>query len=329
MSALVGSGSNLSWQARYKHKIRSAEEAVSVVNSGDSVYIQSNAAAPTALINALTGRADELAKVQIYHILTLGQAPYADKKYAGIFNVHSLFIGSNLRHSINEGRGDYTPVFLSEIPSLFSREILPVDVCFIQISPPDVHGFCSYGVSVDCTIAARKKAKITIAEVNEQMPRTLGRSFVHVDKIDYLVPTDRPLPEHTTAQSDDVERAIARHVSELIEDGATLQMGIGAIPNAVLDFIKSRRQLGVHTEMFSDGILDLVETGVITNELKTVLPGKIATSFCMGSRRLYDFIDNNPQFEFQPSDFINDPFVIAQNHKMTSINSAIQIDLSG
>lgn len=329
MSALVGSGSSTSWQTRYKHKIRTAEEAVSVVRSGDSVYIQSNAAAPLPLINAMVARADELAKVQIYQILTLGTAPYADKKYAGIFNVHSLFIGSNLRESVNEGRGDYTPVFLSEIPSLFLREILPVDVCFIQISPPDAHGFCSFGVSVDCTIAARKKAKITIAEVNEQMPRTLGRSFVHVDKIDYLVPSDRPLPEHTAKSSDKVEEAIARHVSELIEDGATLQMGIGAIPNAVLDFIKSRRQIGIHTEMFSDGILDLIETGVVTNELKTVLPGKIASSFCMGSRRLYEFIDNNPQFEFQPSDFINDPFVIAQNHKMTSINSAIQIDLSG
>lgn len=320
---------NSDWKTRYRDKIRTAAEAVTAIKSGDAVYVHSNAAAPIPVLDAMVERASELRHVQIYQILTLGLARYAEEKYQESFRLHSLFIGSNVRDAVNKGRADYTPVFLSEIPNLFASEILPVDVALIQVSPPDAHGYCSYGVSVDCTIAARKKAKITIAEVNEQMPRTLGRSFVHVDRITYLVPSNRPLPVHESMDSGEVETAIAKNCASLISDGATLQMGIGGIPDAVLKNIADRKNLGVHSEMFSDGVLDLIESGAISNDLKTVLPGKIATSFCFGTKRLYDFIDNNPLFEFQPSDFINDPFVISQNYHMTSINSAIQVDLTG
>jgi 4-hydroxybutyrate CoA-transferase len=320
---------NSDWKTRYRDKIRTAAEAVTAIKSGDAVYVHSNAAAPIPVLDAMVDRASELRHVQIYQILTLGLARYAEEKYQESFRLHSLFIGANVRDAVNKGRADYTPVFLSEIPNLFASEILPVDVALIQVSPPDAHGYCSYGVSVDCTIAARKKAKITIAEVNEQMPRTLGRSFVHVDRITYLVPSNRPLPVHESLDSGEAEAAIAKNCASLISDGATLQMGIGGIPDAVLKNIGDRKNLGVHSEMFSDGVLDLVESGAITNDLKTVLPGKIATSFCFGTKRLYDFIDNNPLFEFQPSDFINDPFVISQNYHMTSINSAIQVDLTG
>jgi acetyl-CoA hydrolase len=318
-----------SWRQKYSHKICKPHEALAHLKSGDSVYIHSNAAAPVVLLDAMVARAADLRNVQIYSILTMGDAAYSRPEFKDSFRVHSLFIGANLRNAVNEGRADYTPVFLSEIPGLITDGTLPVDVALIQVSPPDSHGFCSYGVSVDCSIAARKKSKIVIAEVNEQMPRTLGRSFVHIDRLTYLVPSDRPLPVHVARTAGPVECAIASNIAGLIEDGATLQMGIGTIPDAVLQFIGDRRDLGIHTEMFSDGVIDLIERGVITNDKKTVLPGKVASSFVIGSQRLYSYIDNNPRFEFQPSDFINDPFIIAQNHKMTSINSAIQVDLSG
>ncbi|HEY9785737.1 MAG TPA: acetyl-CoA hydrolase/transferase C-terminal domain-containing protein [Candidatus Obscuribacterales bacterium] len=318
-----------SWYSEYKRKLTTAEEAVAVVKSNDSVYIHSNAAAPAVLIDALVGCAGSLRNVQIYHLLTLGSAEYALPEYKDSFRTNALFIGPNVREAVNEGRADYTPVFLGEIPSLFLDGTLPINVCLIQVSPPDAHGYCSLGVSVDLTIAARKCAKVVIAEVNEQMPRTLGRSFVHLSRIDYLVESNRPLPELIMEEPDEVENAIGKHVASLVEDGATLQMGIGAIPNAVLRALGDKRNLGIHTEMFSDGILPLVEAGVINNDAKTVLPGKIAASFVMGSRRLYDFVNNNPLVEFQPSDFINDPVIISQNYKMTSINSAIEVDITG
>lgn len=318
-----------SWIKDYQSKVVTAENAIRHIQSNQSVYIHSNAAAPLPLIDALVARSHELKDVEIYHILTMGPAAYTAKEYKDSFRVHALFIGSNVRQAVNEGRASYTPVFLSEIPLLFLSGKRPLDVCLIQVSPPDQHGYCSFGVSVDCTLAARKAARIVIAEVNKQMPRTLGRSFVHVSRLDYIVETDRPIPEHSSKTPGDVSRAIGQNVASLIEDGATLQMGIGEIPDAVLRCLMDKKDLGIHSEMFSDGVLDLVEAGVITNDCKTVLPGKIAVSFVMGTKRLYDFVDNNPLVEFQTSDYINDPAIIAQNNKMTAINSALQVDLSG
>lgn len=317
------------WIDDYQSKVVSAKQAVAQIRSGDSLYIHSNAAAPLPLIDALVQRADTLRDVEVYHILTMGPAPYIEPKYCHSFKLNALFIGKNVREAVNAGRANYTPVFLSEIPGLFLSGRLNVDVCLIQVSRPDSHGYCSYGVSVDCTIAARKRARLVIAEVNAQMPRTLGRSFVHVSKLDYIIETDRPIPTHESIESDEVATEIGRHCATLVEDGATLQLGIGAIPDATLHFLFGKKDLGIHSEMFSDGVLDLIEAGVITNDCKTVLPGKIAVSFVMGTKRLYDFIDNNPLIEFQPSDFINDPNIIAQNYKMTAINSALQIDLTG
>ncbi len=317
------------WMAEYRAKVTSAEKAVESIKSGDSIYVHSNAAAPEVLINALVGRSQELRNIEIFHLLTLGNAPYARPELSNSFRVHALFIGPNVRDAVNKGYADYTPVFLSEIPGLFTSGTLPVDVCLIQVSPPDAHGYCSYGVSVDCTIAARRKAKIVIAEVNSQMPRTLGRSFVHVSRINHFVETDRPLPELAPEEPSAVERTIGEYVASLVEDGATLQLGIGGLPNAVLGNLRHKKDLAVHSEMLSDGIVDLIECGVINSSLKTVMPGKVVVSFVMGTRRLYDFADNNPLIEFQTSDFVNDPFVIAQNHKMTSINSALQVDLTG
>ena len=318
-----------SWQERYQRKIVTASEAAQKLTSGDAVYIHSNAAAPASLIEGMLARAPHLRDVTILHLLTMGRAEYARKEFGESFRVHALFIGENVRKSVNEGRADYMPVFLSEIPALFERDIVPVDVCMIQVSPPDAHGYCSYGVSVDCTIAARRKARIVIAEVNKQMPRTLGRAFVHVDKFDYVVECDRELPELLAEAPTSVEEAIGRNVASLIEDGATLQLGIGSIPNAILLQLGDKRDLGIHSEMLSDGVIDLIEKGIVTNDAKTVLPGKIAVSFVIGSRRLYDFVNDNPLFEFQTSDYINDPFIISQNHKMTAINSALQIDVTG
>lgn len=317
------------WQSDYARKLTSAAEAAKAIQSGTNVYVHSNAAAPEMLIGAMVGRAHELKDVTVLHILTLGKAEYASKEYANSFRVHALFIGPNVREAVNEGRADYMPIFLGEIPRLFEAGDIPVDVCLIQVSPPDAHGFLSYGVSVDCTIAACKKARIVIAEVNKQMPRTLGQAFIHVSAIDRIIESDHPLPELLPIPPKAIEEAIGENVATLVEDEATIQLGIGAIPNAVLKHLASKRHLGVHSEMLSDGIVDLIEQGVVTNEAKTVLPGKVAVSFVLGTRRLYDFIDNNPLVEFQPSDFINDPFVISRNHKMTAINSALQVDITG
>lgn len=317
------------WHEDYRCKLTTAEEAVRAIKSGDGVYIQSNAAAPLSLIDAMVASADRLQDVEIIHLLTFGEAPYAKPEYSKSFRVHALFIGPNVRDAVNEGRAHYTPVFLGEVPHLFASRAVPIDACLVQVSPPDAHGFCSYGVSVDCTLAARKQARVVIAEVNRRMPRTLGRSFVHVSRLTHIVETDRPLPEHVSPVPSNVERNIGKYVASLVEDGATLQVGIGGIPDATLAFLYDKKDLGIHSEMFSDGVVDLVEAGVVTNDMKTILPGKIAVSFVFGTKRLYDFVDNNPSVEFQTSDFINNPNIIAQNYKMTSINSALQVDITG
>ncbi len=318
-----------SWQQDYARKLTTAEDAVKTIKSGDTIYIQSHAACPERVVDAMVKRADSLENVKIVHLITFSKAEYAKPEYAGSFTAHSLFIGPNVREAVNAGRADYVPIFLSEIPSLLESRQLPIDVCFLTVSPPDSHGLCSYGTSVDCTFAARKHARVVIAEVNKQMPRTLGRSFVHVSKLDHIIEVDRPLQELIPAIPSAEEEDLGRFVAELVDDEATIQLGIGAIPNAVLKFLGGKKNLGVHSEMLSDGIVDLIEQGVVTNDAKTVLPGKVAVSLVIGTKRLYDFFDNNPLVEFQTCDFINDPFVVSRNHRMTAINSALQIDLTG
>ena len=306
-----------------------AEEAVRIVRSGDRVFVHGVAATPHVLLDALVARASELQDVEVTHLHTEGPAPYAAPEMAGHFRTNALFVGANVRDAIAEGRGDYLPVFLSEVPALFRRGVLPLDVALVQVSPPDAHGFCSLGVSVDVARAAVQAARRTIALVNPQMPRTHGDGLLHVDTLDALVWSDRPLPEIHAAVPTPTEAAIGRFVAGLVEDGATLQMGIGAIPNAVLAALGGHRRLGVHTEMFSDGLIPLVEAGVVTGEEKRVHPGKIVAGFVMGSRRLYAFVDDNPAVAMLDIGYVNDTAVIRRNPKVTAINSAIEVDLTG
>lgn len=306
-----------------------AEEAVKVVRSGNRVFVHGAAAAPHGLLRALTARAPELRDVELVQLHTEGPALYADPSLAPSFRVNNFFVGANTRQAVEEGRADYLPVFLSEIPLLFRRGILPLDVALVQVSPPDRHGFCSLGTSVDIALAAVETAKYVIAQVNPNMPRTHGDGIVAVKDIDALVSCDEPLPEAPQPPLGEIELAIGRHAASLIEDGATLQMGIGAIPDAVLASLGSHRGLGIHTEMFSDGVVALVQKGVITGEHKKVLPGKIVAGFVKGTRALYDFIDDNPQVAMLDIGFVNDTSVIRRNPKVTAINSAIEIDLTG
>lgn len=310
-------------------KLVTAEEAVSVIASGDHVYIQSVAAAPQRLIQAMTARAPELRGVEIIHLHTEGSAPYASAEYRESFGTRALFIGANVREAVAAGNADYVPVFLSEVPLLFRRGIQPVEVALIHVSPPDRHGFCSLGVSVDATRAALDVARTVIAQVNPNMPRTHGDGQIHVDDIDFGVEVSDPIPEHHPTELTELERAIGRNVAELIENGATLQMGIGAIPDAVLASLGSHADIGIHTEMFSDGILDLVERGVITGRLKRTHPGKIVGGFVMGTRRLYDFIDDNPEVALLDIAYVNDTEVIRRNPRVAAINSAVEVDITG
>ncbi|MCL7964843.1 MAG: 4-hydroxybutyrate CoA-transferase, partial [marine benthic group bacterium] len=303
--------------------------AVSVIQSGNRVFIQSVAAAPRLLIEAMTARAPELRDVEIVHLHTEGPAPYAAPEMRDSFRVNALFVGANVRDAINSGESSYIPVFLGETSNLFRRGILPLDVALIQVSPPDKHGFCSLGVSVDCSRAAVQAAKFVIAQVNPNMPRTHGDGVIHIDKIDAFVDGDEPLHEVPPPQYGDVEKAIGRYCAELIEDGATLQMGIGAIPDAVLAALGGHKNLGIHTEMFSDGAIDLIESGVINGLNKRSHPGKVVATFVMGTRRLYDFIDDNPQVAMLDVGYTNDTAVIRRNPKVTAINSAIEVDLTG
>jgi 4-hydroxybutyrate CoA-transferase len=313
----------------YQSKLTSAAQAVSHIRSGDGVYIHSNAGAPPALIAAMTARAGDLRGVQIYQLITLGTAPYADPGMEASFNVHAMFIGPNVRAAVKDGRADYTPIFFSELPDLFYSGRLKVDVCLIETTPPDADGNLSMGVSLDCTLAARKHSRLTIVQVNRHMPRTHGKSRLHVSEVDFIVEADHALPNLHITPVGSVETGIAANVASLVEDGATIQMGIGAIPNAVLLALHDKNDLGVHSEMVSDGIIPLVKSGVVNGKRKTVLPERIAVSFMMGSQELYDFVDDNKMIEFHPSEFINDPQIISQNYRMTSINAALQIDLTG
>jgi acyl-CoA hydrolase len=306
-----------------------ALDAVSTIKSGDRVFVHGVAAAPHILLDALVSRAGELRDVEIVHLHTEGPAPYADPQYAESFRVNAFFVGSNVRDAVNRGDGDYIPVFLSEIPALFRKGVLPLDVALVHVSPPDSHGFCSLGVSVDIARAAVDCAKIVIAQVNPRMPRTIGDALVHINDIDAIVDVDISLPEVNPPQLSDTDRAIGQHIAELIENGATLQMGIGSIPNAVLASLHSHEDLGVHTEMFSDGLIDLVDKGIVNGRKKVKHPGKIVAGFVMGTQRLYDFVHDNPQVLMLDIGYVNDSAVIRRNPKVTAINSAIEVDVTG
>jgi acetyl-CoA hydrolase len=321
----------MSWQSIYQSRVTTAEEAMKVVQSGQRVFLTGNVSIPKNLLGALVKRAPELENVEICHALTIGSADYVAPELAGHLRVNTLFIGGNVRKAVQEGRADFTPVLLSEFTLLFKNNILPLDVALVHVSPPDEHGFCSLGVEVGLTKTPAESAKIIIAEVNEQMPRTLGDSFLHVSRLNYVVPVDYPILELAMGEEGDMEvvEKIAGHIAELIPDGATMQMGIGAIPDAVLKYLFDKKDLGIHTELFSDGVIDLVEAGVLTNARKTIHPGKIVAGFLIGTRRLYDWVDDNPLIELHRTEYINDPFVIAQNYRMVAINSAIEIDLTG
>lgn len=310
-------------------RIMEPAEAVRLINSGDRVYVHGAAMVPTSLVDALVARATELTDVEIMHLHTEAPAPYVDPHLAGHLRHNALFVGANVREAVNDGRADYTPVFLSEIPSLITDGTLGIDVALVQVSPPDQHGFCRLGTTVSDARAAVDSAKIVIAEFNPRVPRTLGNSAVHVSQITVGVEVDRPLPQHPIQPFGPIEQAIGEHVAKLVPDGATLQMGIGTIPNAVLAALKEHHDLGIHTEMFTDGLIDLIEAGVITNRDKSRFVGRVITSFAVGTQRLFDFVDGNPFVEFHPSDIVNDPIEIRQQSQMVAINSAIQIDLTG
>jgi 4-hydroxybutyrate CoA-transferase len=306
-----------------------ADEAVALIRSGQRVYIGGGCGVPQPLLAALVARAPALRDVEIIHMLTAGEDPTAAPEYQHSFRHNALFVGANVRRALHEGRADFTPVFLSEIPRLFRSGELPLDVALIQVSPPDQHGFCSLGVEVGCTLPAAQLARTVVAEINEQMPRTLGDSFIHVSQLAACIESDRPLPEAPQGATDPVAAQIGQQVAELIPDGATLQLGIGAIPDAVLRCLTHKRHLGIHSELCADGIIDLVEAGVIDGAAKTLHRGKIVVGFLLGTRRLFDWVHNNAMVELHPTDYVNDPFVIAQHRQMVAINSAVQVDLTG
>ncbi|MBV9241562.1 MAG: 4-hydroxybutyrate CoA-transferase [Acidobacteria bacterium] len=310
-------------------KTTTAEHAVQCINSGDRVFIHSVAAAPQTLIKAMMARAPELRNVEIVHLHTEGDAPYAKAEFSESFHVNAFFVGANVRGALQEGHADYIPVFLSEVPALFRKGVLPLDVALLNVSPPDKHGFCTLGVAVDVARAAFETAKCVVAQINPHMPRTQGDALIHVNDIDFMVEVDEPLHEVQMPQLTEEDRAIGRHIAALVEDGATIQMGIGSIPNAVLAALGDHKDLGVHTEMFSDGVIPLVENGVINGRLKVKHPGRMVAGFVMGTRKLYDFIDDNPQVLMLDIAYVNDTAVIRRNPKVTAVNSAIEVDLTG
>ena len=319
----------MSWTNVYNRRVTTTNEAVKYVQSGMRIFLTGNCSVPQEVLAALVARAPTLENVEIIQVLSIGNTEYVSPEMVGHLRVNTLFISDNVRDAVNQGRADFTPTHLSEIPRLFSSGVLPSDIALIQVSLPDEHGYCSFGVEVGVTKTAAQSAKIVIAEVNPQMPRTLGDSFIHVSKIDHIVPVNYPLPEVAMGEPTELSKQIGQHVAGLIENGSTLQLGIGAIPNGVLHYLRDKRDLGIHSELFSDGVVDLYEAGVITNEKKTLHPGKMIAGFLLGTRRLYDFVDNNPVVELHPTEYVNDSYIIAQNDKMITINSAIEVDLTG
>ena len=327
--ALFPKTGSMNWKEQHHRRIQSAAEALRCVRSGMRVYIQPGCAEPETLVEALIQRAPFVHDVQVVHLLTMGRADYVAPAMAGHFRHNAMFIGANVREAVNDGRADYTPIHLSEIEGLFESGAMPIDVALVQVSPPDAHGYCSYGIGVDITLTAVKHAKHVVAQVNDQMPCTYGDSFVHVNHFDAMVDSSRPLCELPKLEITALHKAIAQNVAGLIEDGAVLQTGIGGIPDAVMPFLMDRRDLAVHTELVSDGVIPLIEAGVITGERKNFKPRKIIVGFALGSKKLFEFLDNNPLFEFHPTSYTNDPILIARNDNMIAINSALQVDLTG
>jgi acyl-CoA hydrolase len=320
----------------YRHKYSTPEEAVKVIESGDRIYIQSGCAYPQRLVEAMTERAPDLHDVEICHLMVFGEAPYMKPEMEGHFRHNGFFLGGNTRKHVNAGKADFMPIFLSEIPYLIKHNTKhKVNVVLIQVSPPDMHGFCSMGVAVDCTKAAVTVADHVIAQINPRMPRVHGDSFIHIDDIDYAFEYEQELQElpgmHAVKDPEEqkIFQKIGQNIADLIEDGSTLQMGIGAIPDAVLGLLGDRKDLGIHTEMFSDGAIPLIESGVINCDKKTLLRGKMVTSFVLGSHKLFEYIHENPFVEMRTTEFVNDPFTIARNDKMIAINSALQVDMTG
>jgi 4-hydroxybutyrate CoA-transferase len=319
----------MTWVNDYKKKLVTAEDAVSVVKSSDRVYISGNAATPYVLMNALASRKDELEDVELVHVLLLGEDPLSKPEMESHFRHNSLCVGPADRKAINEGRADYIPIFLHQIPGLIYSGQMPLDVAMLHLSPPDEHGFMSFGVEVLASKAAAEKAQIVIAQVNEEMPRVLGDSFIHVSRVHKIVEISEELPQLERSPFTEVERKIGHFIAELIEDGSTLQLGIGGIPDAVLSALKERRDLGIHTEMVSDGVMEAIEAGIITGARKTFHPYKVILTFILGSKTLYGFADNNPVFEAHPTDYTNHPFNVSRNENMIAINSAIEVDITG
>ena len=321
----------MDWNSIYQSRIVSADDAVRAIKSGNRIFLTGNVSVPQRVLAALVEYAPNLENVEVCQALTIGPADYVKPEMEGHLRVNTLFISHNVRKAVQEGRADFTPVLLSEFPLLFKHGHLPLDVAVVHVSLPDEHGFCSLGVEVGLTKTPAESAKIIIAEVNQQMPRTLGDSFIHVSRLNYIVPVDYPIVEMPMSDegNSEVVAKIAGYVAELIPDGATMQLGIGAIPDAVLKFLHHKKDLGVHSELFSDGVIDLVNAGVMTNARKSLHPGKIIAGFMLGTKTLYNWADDNPLIELHRSEYVNDPFVIAQNERMVAINSAIEVDLTG
>jgi acetyl-CoA hydrolase len=321
----------MDWHSTYQSHVTTADAAVKVIKSGDRIFMTGNVSVPQKLLAALVEYAPELSNVEICQALSIGSADYVKPEMEGHLRVNTLFISPNVRKAVWEGRADFTPVLLSEFTLLFKNKVLPVDVAMIHVSPPDEHGFCSLGVEVGLTKSPAESARVIIAEVNEQMPRTLGDSFIHVSRLTHIVPVNYAIAELPMGSEgdDQISQKIAGHIADLIPDGATLQMGIGAIPDAVLNFLDNKKDLGIHSEMFSDGVVRLVEQGVINNSCKTLHTGKIVAGFVLGTHSLYEWVNDNPLCEFHRQEYVNDPFVIAQNERMVAINSAIEVDLTG
>ncbi len=319
----------MSWEAEYTRKIKTADEALHIVQSGMRVYIQPGCAEPETLVDALTRRASDVRDVEVVHMRTMGAAPYVAPEMAPHFRHKAFFIGPNVREAINAGRADYIPIHLSEVEDLFESGAMPLDVALIQLSPPDSHGYCSFGVGVDTTLTAARCAGYVVAQVNNYMPRTFGDSYIHVSDIDAVVESSQPLCEFKQPIVTDMHVAVARNVAGLIEDGAVLQTGIGGLPDAVLPFLADRKDLGVQSELVTDAVIPLIEAGVITGARKNFKPRKIIVGFAIGTKKIFEFVDHNPIFEFHPTAYTNDPALIARNDNMVAINSALQVDLTG
>jgi len=317
------------WKEKYSDLIGTAGEAMQLIRSGDNIFIGTGCAQPQHLVDALVKHSGKIYDAHIIHLLTMGSAPYASEQFTDRFNMNSFFIAENVRHAFDMGIGDYTPIFLSDIPGEFESGRIPLDVALISVTPPDENGLCSFGVSVDIVKSAAANARLVIAQVNSRMPKTLGDSFIHVHSLDMLVPFDEPIITVDTPAPEEDLRKIGRNIAKLVEDGSTIECGIGRIPQALAEFLHDKKDLGIHTEMFGDWIIELVESGVVTCNRKTINKGKIVASICMGSQRLYDYVDNNPFFEFYPTEYVNDPFIIGQHDKMVGINVGLVVDLTG